>query len=96
MFPSPLLSFLVEPLNVVLELLAVDPPDPAAADLYGRQLAGADERIHLRHADAQVGGHSLLLLMSSSLVILIFGVARQRLLDIVSTALSSVCGGIGC
>lgn len=43
-----------------------------------------------------VASWSLLLLMSASLVVVIFGVARQRLLDIVTTALSSVCGGIGC
>ena len=49
----------------------------------------ADER-------GDIASWSLLLLMSASLVVLIFGVARQRLLDIVTTALSSVCGGIGC
>ena len=35
-------------------------------------------------------------MMSSMLVVAIFGVARERLLDIVSTALSNVCGGVGC
>lgn len=58
-------------------------------------------RFRLLHAlrldeRGDVASWSLLLLMSASLVVLIFGVARQRLLDIVSTALSSVCGGIGC
>ena len=57
MFTRPLLRFLVEPLHVILELLAVDAPHAAAPDLDRRQLSGADERIHLRHADAQIDGY---------------------------------------
>jgi hypothetical protein len=38
----------------------------------------------------------LIVLMSSALVIAIWGVARERLVTIVSTALSSVCGSVGC
>lgn len=57
MFTSPLLGFLVEAFHVVLQLLAIDAPDPAASDLYRRQFAGANKRVHLGHADAEVGRH---------------------------------------
>lgn len=43
-----------------------------------------------------IAAWTLILLMSATLVVAVFGIARQRLLDIVSTALSSVCGGVGC
>lgn len=43
-----------------------------------------------------VAAWTLILLMSATLVVAVFGIARERLLDIVSTALSSVCGGVGC
>lgn len=52
---SPLLSFLLQPLDVSVELLAVHPPDTSASDLDGGQLGRADEGIDLRDADAQVG-----------------------------------------
>ena len=38
----------------------------------------------------------LVLLMSSALVIGVWTVASDRLVEIVSTALSNVCGGVGC
>jgi hypothetical protein len=43
-----------------------------------------------------VPGWVLIALMTSALVVAIWGVARDRLVAIVSTALSTVCGGIGC
>lgn len=43
-----------------------------------------------------VPGWVLIVLMTSALVVAIWGVARDRLVAIVSTALSSVCGAIGC
>jgi hypothetical protein len=53
------------------------------------QTLDADER-------GDVPGWVLIVLMSSALVIAIWGVARDRLVTIVSTALSSVCGSVGC
>jgi len=38
----------------------------------------------------------LVLLMSAALVIGVWTVASERLVEIVSTALSNVCGGVGC
>jgi hypothetical protein len=54
-------------------------------------LAGfrADER-------GDVPGWVLIVLMTSALVVAIWGVARDRLVTIVSTALSTVCGSVGC
>lgn len=43
-----------------------------------------------------VPGWVLIVLMTSALVIAIWGVARDRLVAIVQSALSTVCGGIGC
>jgi hypothetical protein len=43
-----------------------------------------------------VPGWVLIVLMTSALVIAIWGVARDRLVAIVQTALSSVCGKVGC
>ena len=43
-----------------------------------------------------VPGWVLIVLMTSALVVAIWSVARDRLVAIVSTALSSVCGAIGC
>ena len=51
-----------------------------------------------RHADQRgdVPGWVLIVLMTSALVVAIWGVARDRLVAIVSTALSTVCGSLGC
>ena len=38
----------------------------------------------------------LISLMSSALVVAVWGVAKEKLVQIVTAALSSVCGGIGC
>ena len=43
-----------------------------------------------------VPGWVLIVLMTSALVVAIWGVARDRLVSIVSSALSTVCGSIGC
>jgi hypothetical protein len=94
--PGPSLGLVVEPLDVGLELALVDPPDAAAPDLDGGELARPDERVDLGDAHAQVGGDVLIVLMTSALVIAIWGVARDRLVAIVHSALSSVCGSIGC
>ena len=50
----------------------------------------------LRDERGDIAAWTLILLMSASLVIAVFGIARERLLDIVSAALSNVCGGVGC
>ena len=51
----------------------------------------------LREAErGDVPGWVLIVLMTSALVVAIWGVARDRLVTIVSSALSSVCGAIGC
>ena len=38
----------------------------------------------------------LIVLMTSALVVAIWGVARDRLVSIVSSALDTVCSGLGC
>ena len=96
MRPRPFLGLLVEPFDVGLELSLVDAPHSPATDLDRGELARSHERVDLRDADAQVGGNVLIVLMTSALVIAIWGVARDRLVAIVDSALSSVCGSIGC
>ena len=49
-----------------------------------------------RDERGDIPGWVLIVLMTSSLVVAIWGVARDRLVSIVSTALETVCGGIGC
>ncbi len=55
--PAPRLF--VQPLDVGVELLAVDPPDAAPADLDRGEVAGANERVHLGDAHVEVGRHVL-------------------------------------
>lgn len=43
-----------------------------------------------------VPGWVLILLMTSALVVAIWTVARDQLVSIVSAALSTVCGTVGC
>lgn len=43
-----------------------------------------------------VPGWVLIVLMTSALVVAIWGVARGRLVAIVQTALDTVCGRLGC
>lgn len=53
--------------------------------------------VHLwREERGDVPGWVLIALMTSALVVAVWGVARDRLVDIVQTSLSSVCGSIGC
>lgn len=54
---GPLLRFLVEPLDVRLELVAVDPPHAAATDLDRREFSIPDECVNLWDADVQKDGH---------------------------------------
>ncbi len=51
--------------------------------------AGAQE-------SGDVPGWVLIVLMTSALVVAIWGVARDRLVNLVQSALDTVCGGIGC
>ena len=46
--------------------------------------------------DGDVPGWVLIVLMTSALVVAIWGVAKGRLVQLVESALDSVCGGIGC
>ena len=96
MFPGPRLGLFVEPVDERLELLSVDPPDAPAPDLDRGELARSDESVDLRNAHAQIGRDILIVLMTSALVVAIWGIARDRLIAIVSAALSSVCGSLGC
>ena len=43
-----------------------------------------------------VPGWVMIVLMTASLVVAIWGIARERLVAIVGSALSTVCGPIGC
>lgn len=96
MILGPLLGFLVKPLDVLLQLPSVDAPYASAPDLDRRQLSGPHQRVHLGDADAQIDRHVLVLVMSSALVVGVWSIASDRLIEIVSTALSNVCGGVGC
>ena len=49
-----------------------------------------------RDERGDVPGWVLIVLMTSALVVAIWGVARDKLVSIVSSALETVCGGIGC
>lgn len=44
----------------------------------------------------EIAAWVLVLLMSAGLVISVWGLAHERLLNIVSSALSNVCGSVGC
>jgi hypothetical protein len=46
--------------------------------------------------DGDVPGWVLIVLMTSALVVAIWGIARDRLVSIVSSALDTVCSGLGC
>ncbi len=46
--------------------------------------------------DGEIAAWVLVVLMTSALVVAVWGVARERLVDIVSTSLETVCGSIGC
>ena len=57
MFFSPRHGFFVQALDVLLELLSVHAPHPAAPDLDGRQLSRTHERINLGDAHTQIFRH---------------------------------------
>lgn len=50
----------------------------------------------LSNERGEIAAWVLVLLMSAGLVISVWGLAHERLLNIVSTALSNVCGSVGC
>ena len=50
----------------------------------------------IRPEVGDVPGWVLIVLMTSALVVAIWGVARGRLIQLVQSALDTVCGGIGC
>lgn len=50
----------------------------------------------VRNERGDVPGWVLVVLMTSALVIAIWSVAQDRMLDIVRSSLDSVCGSIGC
>lgn len=49
-----------------------------------------------RDEQGDVPGWVLIVLMTAALVVAIWGVARDRLVSIVSSAFETVCGGVGC
>lgn len=49
-----------------------------------------------RDERGDVPGWVLIVLMTSALVVAIWGVARDKLVSIVSSALETVCGSMGC
>ena len=49
-----------------------------------------------RDERGDVPGWVLIVLMTAGLVVAIWGVAREQLVSIVSSALSTVCGSMGC
>lgn len=50
----------------------------------------------LQEERGDVPGWVLIVLMTSALVVAIWAVARDQLVTIVSSALSTVCGAVGC
>ena len=61
-------------------------------------MAELQEVLRSRFEDesGDVPGWVLIVLMTSALVVAIWGIARDRLIQIVSSAFDTVCGGIGC
>ena len=49
-----------------------------------------------RNERGDVPGWVLIVLMTSALVVAIWGVARDKLVSMVSSALETVCGSVGC
>lgn len=96
MLKGPLTGLLVQPIDVGLQLLLVDAPHAPAADLNRGKVPTAHQRIDLLDADTEVFRHVLVVLMTSALVVAIWTVAQDRLVDIVRASLDSVCGSVGC
>ena len=61
-------------------------------DVYLRRRMNA----FVREEGGDVPGWVLIVLMTSALVVAIWGIAKGRLVELVQTALDTVCGGIGC
>ena len=57
MFSGPLLRFLVEFVEIGVELIPVDPPHAPAPQFDGGETSGPNQGVDLRHADAEVIGH---------------------------------------
>jgi hypothetical protein len=96
MLLGPRLGFLMQPVDEHFQLFSIHAPDPSPSYLDRWEFPGPDQGVDLRHAHAQIGRDVLIVLMTSALVVAIWGVARDRLIAIVSAALSSVCGSLGC
>ena len=56
----------------------------------------APEIVGAEHVGRDGPQRVLIVLMTAGLVVAIWGVARDRLISIVSAALSTVCGSMGC
>lgn len=69
--------------NIDLVKAGPEPGDPS-------QIAGVENALGDRPQTL------LIVLMTSALVVAIWGVAKGRLVQLVESALDSVCGGIGC
>ena len=52
--------------------------------------------VKLSDERGDVPGWVLIVLMTSALVVAIWGVARDKLVSIVQSALGTVCGSLGC
>lgn len=96
MILGPFLRLAVKTFDVLVEPAAVDPPDAAAPDLDRRKRPRPHQGVDLGDADVQVRGDVLIVLMTSALVVVIWGMAEGRLTAIVETALDTVCGRMGC
>lgn len=59
MFLSPVLGLFMQPLDIRIELVAIDSPDAPPTDLYRRQFSGSNQGVDLGHADTQISGHVL-------------------------------------
>lgn len=59
-------------------------------------MIGRDTLRRVVDETGEIAGWVLVLLMSAGLVISVWGLAHERLMNIVSNALSNVCGSVGC
>jgi TRAP-type mannitol/chloroaromatic compound transport system permease small subunit len=50
----------------------------------------------VQEESGEVAAWVLVLVMSAALVISVWGLVQERLLNIVTTALTNVCGSVGC
>lgn len=59
-------------------------------------MTSARTRTVLDNEKGEIAAWVLILLMTTALTIAVWGIASERLIEIVSAALSSVCGSLGC